>query len=214
VVTVSRYLERLAWKLGAQPEKTETIYLGVDANRFKPRGKSVFLTIGTLGRLVSQKNIEDLIDVTRLLQERHDVHLRIGGDGLMRGYLEAYAGKVGLRSYEFCGIVTDPVGFHQSLEIFVLCSTREGLSISLQKAMFYGIVPVAVKACGCDELINTGENGFLYRPRDVDDLVRKIELAIGSKLGGKASWTILEGFYSKTNAKKYLRVYKELGHRF
>ena len=214
VVTVSRYLERLAWSLGVEPEKTEAIYLGVDADRFKPRRKLGCLTIGTLGRLVSQKNIEDLIDATHLLQERYDVHLRIGGDGPMRGYLEAYVSMVGLKSYEFCGIIKDPVEFHQSLDVFVLCSTREGLSIPLQEAMSCGVVPVAVRACGCDELINSGENGFLYKPRDVNDLVRKIEQAIDSKLGDKARRTITDGFNSKTNAKKYIKVYQELGHRF
>ncbi len=214
VVTVSRYLERLAWKLGADPEKTETIYLGVDADRFKPRENTRGLTIGTLGRLVPRKNIEDLIDAARLLQERYDIHLRIGGDGPTRDHLEEYALKVGLESYKFCGVVTDPVRFHQSLDVFILSSTREGLSISLQEAMSSAVVPVAVNACGCNELIESGSNGFLYKPRNVDDLVNKLELAIDSKLGGNARETITGGFNSKPNSKKYLEVYQELGHRF
>ena len=214
VVTVSRYLQNLACKLGSEPKKTETIYLGVDAMRFIRCKKRGALTIGILGRLVPQKNIEDLILAAGLLQERYDIHLRIGGDGPMREYLENYALRLGLESVEFCVVVSDPVQFHQSLDVFVLCSTREQLSISLQEAMSSGVVPVAVNACGCNELIGHGVNGFLFKPRNVPDLVRKLELSFDSGLGFKARKTILDNFDSKINSKKYLKIYSELGHRF
>ena len=214
IVTVSRYLEKIAWKLGADPSKTETLYLGVDVDKFKPRNKTKSITIGTLGRLVSQKNIADLIVAISILQKRYDLHLKIGGDGPLRGSLEELASKIGLNSYEFCGVVIDPVTFHQSLDVFVLCSTREGLSISLQEAMSCGVTPVAINACGCDELIMPEENGYLYRPRDTSDLVRCIEQAINLNLGAKARKTIQQKFDSKKNSKEYLRIYQEIGHRF
>jgi glycosyltransferase involved in cell wall biosynthesis len=214
VVTVSRYLEALAWKLGANPEKTETIYLGVDTQRFTPRKKNGPVTIGTLGRLVPSKNIEDLIDATKLLQSRYDFHLKIGGDGPLRCHLEEYASSAGLDSYEFTGVVSDPVNFHQSLDVFVLCSTREGLSLSLQEAMSCGVVPVAVDACGCDELIERGVNGFLFEPGNVDELAQKLEDAIHSNLGARARQTMTDGFDSKKGAGKYIELYEELGHRF
>ncbi len=214
IVTVSKYLERLARKLGASKKKTQTIHLGVDTNRFKPGKARKELTIGTLGRLVPQKNIEDLLRAMHFLQKRYDIMLRIGGDGPSRGYLETLASKLGLESVEFTGIVKNPVAFHQSLDLFVLCSTREGLSISLQEAMSCGVTPVAVNACGCDELITDGENGYLFQPRNGRDLASKMEAAINTRMGDKARETILEGFDSSVNAKKYLPIYHELGHRF
>ncbi|MBC8463025.1 glycosyltransferase [Candidatus Bathyarchaeota archaeon] len=187
VVTVSKYLEALAVKLGADQGKVRTIYLGVDPGRFRPRKRSGPLTIGTLGRLVPLKRVQDLILATKELGKTHDVRLRIGGDGLSRRYLESLADKVGLDSYEFTGTVTDPVEFHQSLDVFALCSSREGLSISLQEAMSCGVVPVAVDSCGCDELISPRENGFLFRTGDVADLTRKLRLACGAtSLGSEA----------------------------
>ena len=215
VVTVSKYLEDLAVKLGADPLKVRTIYLGVDPGRFSSRKRSGFLTIGTLGRLVPLKRVGDLILASRELGRTHDIHLRIGGDGPSRRYLESLAERVGLRSYEFTGTVTDPVAFHQSLDVFVLCSSREGLSISLQEAMSCGVVPVAVDGCGCGELITPSENGFLFRTGDVADLASKLRLACGSAhLGARARETILRDFDSRKNAAQYLDVYRELGHRF
>jgi len=215
VVTVSKYLEALAVKLGADQRKVRTIYLGVDPLRFRPRKKSGPLTIGTLGRLVPLKRVGDLILAVKELGKTHDVHLRVGGDGPSRQYLEALAEKVGLSSYEFTGIITDPVKFHQSLDVFALCSSREGLSISLQEAMSCGVVPVAVDGCGCGELITHRENGFLFRTGDVSDLTDKLRLACESaSLGAKSRETILRDFDSRKNASQYLKVYSELGHRF
>jgi glycosyltransferase involved in cell wall biosynthesis len=215
VVTVSRYLEALAVKLGADQRKVRTIYLGVDPGKFRSRKTSGPLTIGTLGRLVPPKRVRDLILAVKGLGRTHDVHLRIGGDGPSRRCLESLAERVGLESYEFTGTVTDPVAFHQSLDVFALCSSREGLSISLQEAMSCGVVPVAVDGCGCGELITPGENGFLFRTGDVADLILKLRLACGSaSLGSEARETILRDFDSRKNAFQYLDVYHELGHRF
>ncbi len=214
VTPVSQYLEKIAWRLGADREKTRTIYLGVDTSRFSPQSKKGKITIGTLGRLVSEKNVEDLIYATRILQDQYDLHLRIGGDGPEKKRLEVLALKLGLNSFEMCGTVFNPVAFHRSLDVFVLCSTREGLSISLQEAMSCGVVPVAVNACGCDELVSHRENGFLFHPRDIDDLVAKLKYAIDSELGGKARQTILENFDSIDNAEKYLHLYQQLGHHY
>ena len=215
IVTVSRYLESLAVKLGADQRKVRTIYMGVDPNRFIPRKRSRAQTIGTLGRLVPQKRVSDLILATKELERTHDVRLRIGGDGPSRRHLESLAEKVGLKSYEFTGTVTDPVEFHQTLDVFSLCSSREGLSISLQEAMSCGAVPVAVDGCGCDELIKNSENGFLFRTGDVADLASKLRSACNStSLGDKARETILRDFDSRKNSSQYLDVYHELGHRF
>jgi glycosyltransferase involved in cell wall biosynthesis len=51
----------LAVGLGANPEKTETIYLGVDVEKFKPTKKRKRITIGTLGRLIPEKNIQEIL---------------------------------------------------------------------------------------------------------------------------------------------------------
>lgn len=110
--------------------------------------------------------------------------------------------------------MNDPVEFHKSLDIFVLCSTREGFSISLQEAMFCGVTPVVVDACGCNELIISDENEYLYRPRDTSDLVRCLEQAVELILGAKVRKTVPQKFDSKKNSKQYLRVYQEIGHRF
>ena len=84
IVTVSNYIREKAIQLEANPKKTETIYLGVDTDRFKPKKQNQKPTIGTLGRLVPEKNIDELLHAAKYLQTKLDLHVKIGGDGLIK----------------------------------------------------------------------------------------------------------------------------------
>ncbi len=222
VVAVWDFIKRLALSLGAPNERVETVYLGVDAEKFKPlqdkeklketlgvpTGK---LIIGTLGRLAQEKRIEDLIQAAAWLNDKLDSHFLIGGEGPARHYLERLARKLKVNNITFLGEVKDAPRFHQLCDIFVLASVREGLSISLQEAMATGCVPVATNGFGCSELVRDGENGFLFKARDVGELSRKVlEAAENLKMGRLARRTIQERFDTNSAVGRYLELYEEL----
>ncbi|MGQ9679193.1 MAG: glycosyltransferase [Candidatus Bathyarchaeia archaeon] len=94
-------------------------------------------------------NLTDLIDLENIIK----AYFLIGGDGSLLTKLENLAEKKNLRTIRFLIEVGDAVEFHQVCDVFVLASTREGLSTSLQEAMSRGAVPVAVGGYGCPELI-------------------------------------------------------------
>jgi glycosyltransferase involved in cell wall biosynthesis len=220
VVTVSRYVEGLAKKLGAR--NPETIYLGVDTCRFKPptskralREKygvpDDVLTIGTLGRLVHQKNIIDIIDAAEQVSKKIDALFLIGGDGPEHYTLEAEARARGLDNVVFTGAIHDAPSFLGLLDVFTLASSREGLSLSLQEAMATGCVPVAADGFGSDEVIVDGVNGFLYSPRDTRKLAEKIiEAADRRRVASEARETIVERFDAEAGADAYAALYHRL----
>ena len=212
IATVSDYIRRLAIKQGANPRETKTIYLGVDVNRFKSSNKKTkSLTIGTLGRLVPEKRVDTILYAAKMLQEKIDFTPRVGGDGPDQPRLMQLAKKLQL-NVEFTGRVTDPVAFHQSLDVFVHASRREGLSISLQESMACGAKPVAVKAHGTRELIQDGVNGYLFNPEDQSEFIEKILQAAETKeIALKARKTITQRFNSEKATEKYLALYNELG---
>jgi glycosyltransferase involved in cell wall biosynthesis len=211
IATVSDYIREQAIKIGAQPEKTETIYLGVDTARFKSKKDAQIITIGTLGRLVPEKNIAEMLQAARLLKEKTDFRLLIGGDGPDKNRLRNLASNLGVDA-EFLGRVLDPVRFHQMLDVFVLASRHEGLSISLQESMSCGAVPVAVNGYGCNEIISDEVNGYLYESGNHEMLAQKISDAIENpSLGKQARTTIIKRFNSKKAVKRYLELYRELG---
>ena len=214
VTTVSDHVRKLAVSLGAIEEKTETVYLGVDAERFKPEpstrdGDKV--TVGTLGRLVADKNVEDILHAFKAVEDRMDARLLVGGDGPRLEYLRRLSQKLELGDVEFMGRVADPAGFHRICDVFALASTREGLSVSLQEAMSSGCVTVAVDGHGCRELIEHGRNGLLFEPRNVDDLASRMLEAVDSpRLGAEARETIIERFNMDRNYRRYLEIYREI----
>ncbi len=222
VITVSDFIQKIAVDLGAPPEKVETIYLGVDTKRFRPPTDRIplkeklgipkdLLVVGTLGRLIPEKRVEDLIRTAVSVSDEIDAHFLVGGEGPSRPRLEGLARGLGLKNFSFLGVVDDPAEFHQMCDVFVLPSEREGLSVSLQEAMASGCVPVAVNGLGCPEIIRDGLNGYLYRPGDVVDLKAKILLAASDlTLGLKARETIVERFNIRKNARRYVKLYKEV----
>ncbi|MFH0851021.1 MAG: glycosyltransferase [Candidatus Bathyarchaeota archaeon] len=209
VVAVSRHLERLVHRLGASLGKTETIYMGVDVERFRPNKLRGPQTIGTLGRVIPGKNMEDLLRAMSLLQGNRDVRLLVGGDGPHLPTLKKLSLKLGLRDTHFLGRVHDAPGFHRLCDVFALASVNEGLSVSLQEAMASGCVPVAADAWGSREVITDGVDGFLYKPRDVEALASRLEDALDAPgVGVMARETIASGFNLDRNYKKYLDAYK------
>lgn len=225
VVAVSEFVRGLALRLGAPEEKVEVIYLGIDAEKFKPTsdrdavreevGVPVDrLVVGTLGRLVPEKRVEDLIRAAARINREVDAYFVVGGDGFHRPYLERLAGELNIENIRFLGEIRDAARFHQLCDIFVLTSIGEGLSISLQEAMATGCFPVAVNGYGCPELIRDGENGYLFEPMDVEGLAEKVLKAADSlKLGRRARATMLDRFDMDRNALRYVELYGELVSR-
>jgi len=220
LVAVSKYVKKMAEYLGAPSVKTEVVYLGVNTERFSPphdrrelRGRAGlpedFPVVGTLGRLVPHKRVEDIIEAARLVSGRMDALFLIGGGGPTERALRELARD--LENVVFLGEVFNPALFHRLCDVFVLASVREGLSVSLQEAMATGCTPVAVDGFGCRELIEDGENGYLFELGSVDELASKLSEALeGPSLGGRARERILGAFDMDENVKRYIEIYREL----
>jgi glycosyltransferase involved in cell wall biosynthesis len=155
VIAVSKFIGRLALHLGAQ--KVEVIHMGVDTERFTPPPDKRRLreemglppdrpVVGSLGRLVPQKRVGDIITAASTVSEETDALFLIGGEGPSRPRLEGMAG--GSENILFLGEISDARRFHQLCDVFVLASVREGLSTALQEAMSTGVTPVTVNGFG------------------------------------------------------------------
>jgi len=211
VVAVSESVRERALRLGARPNRSETIYTGVDVERFRPPAKRGGTpTVGVLCRMVPDKRVEEILLAVRRLQRRMDAKLLIGGEGPHLPSLMGYASRLGLRFTRFLGRVGDAPGFHRLCGAHASASTREGLSTSIQEAMASGCVPVAPDTRSSRELIENGVNGLLYRPGDAEGLSRRLEEALNStSLGVKARDNIVSRFNLDRNYVQYLRAYEE-----
>ncbi|MBD3276366.1 MAG: glycosyltransferase, partial [Candidatus Marinimicrobia bacterium] len=76
----------------------------------------------------------------------------------------------------FCGTVPfdEVLEYYKLFDVSVLPSTTEGLSQALLEAMALAVPVVATDSGGNSELIQDGENGFLFQDEDLEEFAEKI----------------------------------------
>lgn len=97
--------------------------------------------IGTVGRLVEQKNQGLLINVLPgILARRPNAALLIVGEGDLRKELEVRASELGIEDRViFAGSQQDMQAYYSAFDVFAFPSIYEGLSLSLLEAQFNGL---------------------------------------------------------------------------
>ncbi len=178
----------------ADPERAEVIPNGIDISRFGPhipRGKyrrrlgldDNALLVGTVGRLVPQKNITLFLHMAREVTERGGlVHFVIAGDGPLREELKRQAGNLGIGEYvHFVGEIGDVPSLMTDLDIFVLSSDWEGMPNVVAEAMAAQVPVVATAVGGTPELVQDGRTGLLVHPRRLADLTNAVLELLGDE---------------------------------
>ncbi len=136
---------------------------GLDPN------KKIFLF---LGRIDGEKRIELLLHAMALL-DRDDIQLAIAGHGSVEYKLRQLTLKLNIEHHvSFAGFIPseDVPGLMNSVDVFVMPSEAELLSISTLEAMACGRPVLLANALALPELVREGENGYLFKPGDVGDL--------------------------------------------
>ena len=173
--------------------------------------------LGTVGRLVPVKNYALLVEAfARLARQQPGLHLLFIGDGSVRVDLEAQVRKMNLAPFiHFLGMRSDITELLSLLDVFVLSSLSEGLSIALLEAMAAGC-PIVVTAVGGNrELIQEGITGLLAPSGDVDALAQAIgrllhDPPLGQRLGTAARELARAKYSVEAMCGQYEKLYRQL----
>ena len=134
--------------------------------------------IGNVGRLEKVKGHKFLIEAFKKVQkERKDCLLKliIIGEGEEKENLIKYVKKLELEdNIIFTGYRKDIEELMAIMDIFVLSSLREGLPRVLVQAAAVGVPSIAFNVDGVPEIVKDGYNGFLVKPKDVNQLANRI----------------------------------------
>ncbi len=139
----------------------------------KGKNKTILLCVC---RLTWEKDLRTLAEAYNLLKKsRNDFAMVIAGDGPARKELESlmpgamFLGRLG-------GLELSQA--YASSDIFVFPSTTETFGNVTIEAMASGLVPVVADAGGSKSLVENGKNGFLTKPKDPDDISKKVILLL------------------------------------
>lgn len=131
----------------------------------------------SMGRLDSLKNFSSLINVFKLVSEKHsDWRLEIYGDGAERASLQRQIEQSGLAGQVFLkGFTLHVLEELCRSSIFAMTSLSEGFGMVLLEAMECGL-PVVAYDCptGPSHIIDDGVNGYLVPMNEEQQMVERI----------------------------------------
>jgi glycosyltransferase involved in cell wall biosynthesis len=194
------------------------------------------ITLGFVARLEKEKGAKYLIEALHLCnsraclqycsncgQEGGNLKLKILGDGTQRKNLETMSNRLGLKDkIEFLGFKNNPANFYQEIDILIIPSLWEGLSIVALEAMISGIPIIASNVGGLREIIKNdsayggsakdGKTGLLFEPGNSKNLAEKILWAIENSdkmnMMAQNAKIKVKDFDIKKKAKEYERIYE------
>lgn len=157
---------------------------GIDPERFSPafRDPALRERLGAddarpllllVSRLVREKDLADLVEVDRRLRERGvPFRLALVGEGPMREELQARLPEAHFAGHQSGEALAR---WYASADAFVFPSTTETLGNVVLEALASGIPAVVVDRGGPRDLILPGENGYVARANDPDDIAGRLE---------------------------------------
>lgn len=209
-------------------DKVLTILNGVDTERYFPGtnkqelkknlgfGKET-LVIGIVARLAQVKDHATLLKACKILFEsNHSLKLLVVGDGQLRGNLEQLAQSLGIiKQVDFTGMREDIPNLMRAMDVFVLSSVSEGISLTLLEAMACCLPVVATEVGGNPEVVVDGVTGFLVPSQQPEVLASKLSTLIidpelRKKMGAAGQQRVLDCFSLSTTAEKYRDMYSNL----
>jgi sugar transferase (PEP-CTERM/EpsH1 system associated) len=180
------------------PEKVISIVNGVPIPVLRPEDRAEVRaefgipldapTLGIVARLAPEKDHRTLLTAfSRLRGAFPTAHLLIVGDGPLRSALEQQAQQQGIADRViFAGFRSDATRLLAALDVFVLCSTYEGTSLTLLEAMASRLPVVATAVGGNPDVLGGPENGNLVPAQDPEALARALSAVLSDPAAAKA----------------------------
>jgi glycosyltransferase involved in cell wall biosynthesis len=145
----------------------------------------------TASRIAPEKNIEFLIRAFDIIRKTKDnAKLMIVGEGSIKEDLENLVKELGLtEKVIFTGLLDKEgmIAHYQSGDIFVFASLTETQGLVAVEAMAAGLPVVAIKACGIEDMVKSGNDGILTDNVESNFAENAIKLIENNDLRSKMS---------------------------
>jgi glycosyltransferase involved in cell wall biosynthesis len=181
--------QRCVKELGIKREKISVIHNGIEPAPYRHLKNRAAVrhtlslaprqfVLGFVGRLEPQKNLPFLLKAMKRLKEEglDAITLLIAGSGSQEATLRTLVQAGGLQeTVHLLGLREDIPDLLSALDVFVLPSVWEGLSVAAMEAMAAGLAVIATPVGGNPELIQDNQTGILVPCQDVKALAEAIK---------------------------------------
>jgi glycosyltransferase involved in cell wall biosynthesis len=160
--------------------KLKVIYYGYDTDFIETKEKSPRLinthfTVGTVARLVPQKDFPTLLKAFQsFLTKFPDSRLLVVGTGVLEKQLIKLSEQLGINEQvTWYGKTNDVNSLIQQMDLFVLPSKYEGFGLVLLEAVQAGTPVIAARNSAIPEVLGTDSEG-LFTTGNSDELFQKL----------------------------------------
>lgn len=234
LIAVSRAVAEDLCRSDLPREKVEVVYDGVELPQVRNAAASAEIrsrfalqqdrfVILMPARLCRQKRQDLLLSSLAFLareEQRNTSVFFVGSANIQElDYVEALRqidrGRAGC-DVRFLHFREDLPDLYSIADLVVICNSEEPLSLVALEAMAHSVPVVAPDSAGPAEIINHGQNGFLFQPNSPESLTRAVRLVRGlgeiprSQLCANALHRVSETFRADTCARATERVYRAL----
>ena len=208
--------------------RSEVIYNGIDPAYWKPDPaagaalrralgfEASDYVIGLSAVLRPEKNPVQLIDaLARLRQQGLAAKVLIIGDGPMRSQVEARAIALGVNGHlAITGLQQEVRPFLSACDVLALTSFSESFSLAAVEALALGLPVVQPDVGGAAEMMEQGEEGFLFPVGDTAALVERLaalaDPTTRARMGRAARERVERSFSERVMVERYERLLAEL----
>ncbi|MCK8501567.1 glycosyltransferase family 4 protein [Myxococcus fulvus] len=183
VAAAARPMQReLIESVGLPPERTYTLWMGVDTDRFRPPAKRAEsprgLHLVSIGRLnLCKGHVHTFAGLRKALDRGLRAHLTLGGRGPHEEEIRQSIVRFGLQAHVD---MVGPLGEAAVIELlhgadaFVLSSTGlgEASPVAVMEAMSCGVPAVCSIIGGTPDMISDGTDGLLVEQGDEEGLAK------------------------------------------
>lgn len=180
LVTEKRFKAHDIFKIpgmGINSEKFKGISLNDKENlRYKNGYKKNTFILIYVAEFIERKDHKFILESLSLIKkEIVDFKFVFAGRGRLKESMEELAINLGVSNYvDFVGFRRDIGELIVMADIGISVSRQEGLPMSIAEEMFAGKPIVATRIRGHVDLIEDGNNGFLFQQGDRNDFTKKI----------------------------------------
>jgi glycosyltransferase involved in cell wall biosynthesis len=205
-------------------KKCEIIYRGVEIDKItsistneslknKYKNKTI---LSYMGRLIDGKGVKDLILALENLKDK-DFVLFIIGDGSQKKPLENLTKEKNLSDkIIFWGHKehNEAISILKISDIVINPSYTEGLPTSIIEAALCKKAIIATNVGGTPEIITGDGDGYLIKPKNIEELRNKLENLIDNKklqnsFGKSAYNKVIDKFNWENSCNKYLKIFND-----